>query len=107
MNSIKALEDLLAGKAPEKETITQRIGSYVMMIGRMCPDGTHVSLEMRRKYARVSVNERVHSFVNLKTGDILKAGTHAGPAENGVRGSIWSDDLGESVINQYGTKYLK
>jgi hypothetical protein len=48
----------------------------------------------------------VHSFVNMQNGDILK-GSWKAPVKNGVRGNIFSDDCGESVITEHGPKYLR
>lgn len=66
-----------------------------------------VYAEYGRRYVKISVGNTVHSFIELETGNILKAATYKAPAKNGVRGSIWSDDCGASVIDWYGTKYLK
>ena len=38
--------------------------------------------------------------------DILKGGWNA-PVKNGVRGNIFSDDLGASVVTEHGPMYLK
>ena len=53
------------------------------------------------------IRRSVHSFVNMETGDILKAGSWKAPAVNGVRGNISADDRGASVVSHHGTKYLR
>ena len=65
-----------------------------------------------KKYARIikvdqlNGSRSVHSFVNMVNGDILKGSWNA-PVKNGVRGNIWADDLGASVVNEHGPHYLK
>jgi hypothetical protein len=66
-----------------------------------------VFAEYGRRFCKVMVGSRVHTFVELATGNILKAASWKAPAKNGVRGSIWADDLGESVIDWHGAKYLR
>lgn len=66
-----------------------------------------VTVDEGSKYAKVSVGSSVHTFIEKSTGNILKAATWRAPAKNGVRGNIYSADIGESVINQFGAKYLK
>lgn len=65
-----------------------------------------VSTEKGNRYFKVLCSGRIHTFLD-KNGDILKAATWKSPAKNGVRGNIYSADGGESVINNYGAKYLK
>ena len=48
----------------------------------------------------------VHTFVNMETGDILKAGSWKAPAPNGVRGNISAEDHGASAVNEHGANYL-
>ena len=68
---------------------------------------------MWNTYARVihadasGPSRSVHTFVNMINGDILKAGGWKAPAPNGVRGNIFEDDFGASVVNNYGASYLK
>lgn len=50
--------------------------------------------------------QSVHSFVDMNNGDILK-GSWKAPVKNGVRGNIFSDDCGESVITEHGCVYLR
>ena len=71
-----------------------------------------VTVAYGKKYAKVvSVDQlngsrSVHTFVNMENGDILKGGWNA-PVKNGVRGNIFSDDLGASVVSEHGPMYLK
>ena len=68
-----------------------------------------------KKYARVIYEDDntngagqrfVHSFVNMKNGDVLKAGGWKAPAPNGIRTNIFADDCADHV-NEHGTVYLK
>ena len=65
------------------------------------------------KYARIIYSDSgggqrfVHTFINMINGDILKAGGWKAPAPNGVRGNIFEDDRGASVVNEHGSVYLK
>ena len=76
-------------------------------------DPPMVSADYGKKYARIVKNDglngsrSVHTFVNMTNGDILKSGGWSAPAPNGVRGNIFSDDFGASVVNEYGASYLK
>ena len=47
----------------------------------------------------------VHTFVDINNGDILKSASWSAPAPNGVRGNIFSDDYGASVVNEHGANY--
>ena len=70
-----------------------------------------IVVDYGKKYARVvhenGVQRSVHTFVNMINGDILKSGGWKAPAPNGVRGNIFADDFGASVVNEYGASYLK
>jgi hypothetical protein len=52
-------------------------------------------------------SKSVHTFIDLRNGDILKAGTWKQPARNGTRGNLCSSDIGASVVDWHGAKYLK
>ena len=73
-------------------------------------DPDTVTADIGRKSARDVKNNNtqrsVHTFVNLKNGDILKSGGWKAPAPNGVRGNIFADDFGANVVNEYGASYL-
>ena len=66
-----------------------------------------------KKYARIvhsaanRSSRSVHTFVNMINGDILKAGGGKAPAPNGVRGNVFDNDFGASVVYQHGATYLK
>jgi hypothetical protein len=70
-----------------------------------------ITVDFGKKYARVvhenGVQRSVHTFVNMINGDILKSGGWKAPAPNGVRGNIFANDFGASVVNEYGASYLK
>ena len=74
-------------------------------------DPDTVTADIGRKYARVVKNNdtqrSVHTFVNLKNGDILKSGGWSAPQKNGVRGNIFADDLGADRVNEHGANYIK
>ena len=102
--------------------VQERLTSYVEMIqGKMnayykAMNFTHsspddITVDFGKKYARVchenGVQRSVHTFVNMINGDILKSGGWKAPAPNGVRGNIFANDFGASVVNEYGASYLK
>ncbi len=104
--------------------VQERINEYVEMVQwkidtywkRM--NFTHaappvVESSYGNKYARIIYSDSgggqrfVHTFINMINGDILKAGGWKAPAPNGVRGNIFEDDRGASVVNEHGSVYLK
>ena len=102
--------------------VQERLDGYVEMVqGKMnaywemmkfthaAPDT--ITVDYGKKYARVvhanGAQRSVHTFVNMINGDILKSGGWKAPAPNGVRGNIFADDFGASVVNEYGATYLK
>ena len=101
--------------------IEAQVAKYVILVQELMNDywkerkftfdpPPKISAEYGRRYARiVTTNSQrsVHTFIDLTNGNILKAGTWNAPAKNGVRGNIFSDDLGRSVINEHGANYLK
>ena len=102
--------------------VQERLNLYVEMIqGKMnayykAMNFTHsspddITVDYGKKYARVvhenGVQRSVHTFVNMINGDILKSGGWSAPAPNGVRGNIFENDFGASVVNEYGASYLK
>jgi hypothetical protein len=64
-----------------------------------------VSLMPGRRYIRVVVgtmdDRRAFGFIDKVGGKLLKAAGGKAPAK-GVRGSIWSDDMGLARCNVYG-----
>ena len=104
--------------------VQDRINGYVEMVqGKMndywnlmnyTHDAPHnIYVEYGKKYARVvhadasGPSRSVHTFVNMINGDILKSGGWKAPAPNGVRGNIFENDFGASVVNEFGASYLK
>lgn len=93
----------------------ERIKQYKRLVARIYATtygdehiGTHnVNADYGRRFVKISIANRVHTFIDFYNGDILKAASYKAPAKNGVRGNIWSDDLGESVIDHFGAKYLR
>ena len=87
-----------------------------------------VTAEFGRRYAKIIKTDRewkeeavfdklrginrflqktVHSFVDMRNGDILKSASWKAPAPNGVRGNIFEHDIGADVVNEHGCNYLK
>lgn len=86
-----------------------KIEQYVNML-RGLSSGETYDVEYGRRFARVIhyVGGRsVHTFVEIATGNIWKAGGWNKPQPNGVRGNIWDEDLGQSKVDRYGAKYLR
>lgn len=48
----------------------------------------------------------VHCFVDIETGDVLKAASWAKPAKH-ARGNIFDDHNGLANMNEYGPAYLR
>lgn len=98
-----------------KEEFQARLAEYVKVVEKIVWKNYEsvdrkpkIEVEVGRRYAKVSVNGNgVHTFIDTTNGNILKAATYAAPQKNGVRGNIFSADLGESVIDWHGTKYLR
>lgn len=68
-----------------------------------------VIIDFGRRYAKIireDSQKSVHSFIDLKNGDILKAASWAQPAKH-ARGSIFAEDYGLSAVNPYSANYLK
>ena len=68
-------------------------------------------VELGSKYAKIEAHDegsrRVHSFVDRRNGDILKAASWRGPAKH-ARGSVLEEDFGikSSGATVYGVRYL-
>ena len=112
------------------ETLEQRMEQYGMLASRLLAEYYNENNEWLLpyvpptvtvthrftcgpKYAKLILQhdfhyhgEETHTYIALANGDILKADGRR-PAKNGVRGNIWADDLGLSVINWHGAKYLR
>lgn len=67
------------------------IGPRYARIFRATPDGRADSLVC---------------FIDMTNGNILK-GSWKAPVKNGVRGNIFTEDRGASVMTQYGCAYLR
>jgi hypothetical protein len=61
------------------------------------------------KYTRIvreGPGERsAYCFIDIKTGDVLKAASWMAPAK-GARANIWSSDFGMSGLTPHGARYL-
>ena len=67
------------------------------------------SASIGKRYAKVTTENGLHSFVDMENGDIIK-GTWKAPIRTkrglAVRGNIFADDLGASKITWHGPRYL-
>lgn len=90
-----------------RDLVTRLSAEYWQKMKFTHADAPKAYWEYGRKFVRITVGGSVHTFINFETGEIFKAASFRAPAKNGVRGSIWADDLGESVIDHYGAKYLR
>ena len=82
---------------------------YAKSLKNLTPPDTEVSFG--RKYAKILVvddsGRRVHSFVNLTNGDILKAATFNAPAKH-ARGNVFDANCGRGTAwNEIGANYLR
>ena len=106
MEVMKQLEKYMA-------MVQEKNATYYKVMNFTHSDPDHISADIGRKYARVVKNDQlnggrsVHTFVNLKNGDILKSGGWSAPQKNGVRGNIFADDLGADRVNEDGANYIK
>ena len=93
------------------EMVQGKMNAYYEMMNFTHSSPDDITVDYGKKYARVvhanGVQRSVHTFVNMINGDILKSGGWKAPAPNGVRGNIFENDFGASVVNEYGASYLK
>ena len=93
------------------EMVQQKMNAYWKRCNFTHSPPDSITVDYGKKYARVvhqnNVQRSVHTFVNMINGDILKSGGWKAPAPNGVRGNIFENDFGASVVNEYGASYLK
>jgi len=68
-------------------------------------DVEDVTVQRGRKYARIVQGTSVYCFVDVRSGDILKAESWKKPAKHS-RGSIFNQDALE-CCGPYGVAYLK
>lgn len=98
------LNEFVNGKTPP----TMRIGLRDVPVARR-----EMGVEFGHKFARITQRDKgssgcqVYCFVDLNTGDLLKAASWKTPARNGVRGNIFADDFGLSCCDVFGLKYLR
>ena len=107
MNPIDVQERLLG----YVEMVQGKMNAYWEMMNYTHASPDDITVDYGKKYARVvhqnNVQRSVHTFVNMINGDILKSGGWKAPAPNGVRGNIFENDFGASVVNEFGASYLK
>jgi hypothetical protein len=95
------------------DMVQRKINSYWNLNGFTHSKPPMVELSFGKRYCRVIKADdaphgqrMVHSFIDMGCGDILKAGGWKAPQPNGVRGNIFEDDMGASVVNEHGTNYV-
>ena len=124
--------DVVVGNPPYTRDVVSRIYDYADVVqtkneeyfkrsGFSHSPCDKVEVKLGRRYAKVIKLARnyvdgtsgietsrggcVHTFVDMNNGDILKSASWSAPAPNGVRGNIFSDDYGASVVNEHGANY--
>ena len=70
-----------------------------------------ISVSYGRKYARIisadgGAGRSVHSFIDLETGDVLKADSWKRPARH-ARGNLLNADRGMDRVGEFGPAYLR
>ena len=71
--------------------------------------------EINSKYIKIVKNERgytggggsVHCFVEIATGNVLKAASWKSPVKKNPRSNIFAADFGVSGLTWCGVKYLR
>jgi hypothetical protein len=121
-SEVRATDNLalatLTGQPMTKEMIASQVKKYLEVVNELIAEYwsdvkiTHeaqpmATVEWGSRYAKVIGGRSVHTFIDIKNGNILKAATYRAPARNGVRGNIFAKDCGRSVITNHGAKYLK
>lgn len=104
----------------DKKKFEKRLKKYCEIVGKLNREyykrngfkeevvgSISITTEAGHRFVKVLVGGRIHTFIDSEKGDILKAATYKAVAKNGVRGSILSKDYGESVITEFGAKYLR
>jgi len=112
---------------PKSESIKHNLDKYVDMITDLLaeywtrnsythsPAPTAKIHNVGERFARISIAEdgksvSLHSWIDMKTGDIIK-GSWKAPIRTkkglAIRGNILSADLGRSKIDYHGPKYLR
>jgi len=72
-------------------------------------DPKPLEITFGRRYAKVidvSQGRSAWAFVDMATGEILKAASWAAPAKH-ARGTILAEDHGKSAVSAYGPHYLR
>jgi len=95
------------------EMVQGKVNKYFSDMGFTFSDPPEIVAMLGNKYARIvkidqlNGSRAVHTFINILNGDIMKSGGWASPQKNGVRGSIFADDLGADRVNEHGAIYLR
>jgi len=103
-NEISHRIDVLLSKLNEK--LTEHNKKHFQRL-----EPVKVNRDDGKKYTRlVQIRESgagsAYGFINLTTGDILKAASWKAPAK-GVRGNVNDYDYGLSCCDPYGVKYIR
>jgi hypothetical protein len=96
-------------------TIQQMQEDYFKVMNFTFSDPPTVVCELKQKYAKIikvdglNGSQSVHSFVDLKNGDILK-GNWKAPVRTkkglAIRGNIFAPDVSQ-FVNEFGPHYLR
>jgi hypothetical protein len=76
---------------------------YSRHLGRPCPK---FGVDRLQKRIRIISEHSAHSFVDIETGDVLKAAGWKVPAKH-ARGNIFDESNGLKHIGPFGPAYLK
>lgn len=59
-----------------------------------------------RSFVKMSTGNRVYCFIDIRTGNVLKAESFSKPALH-ARSNVYDGDFGLSGVNEYGANYLR
>lgn len=90
-----------------QEDVKVRIEGYISAVNKLRNNGSTVYVDYGRKYAKVHDGRSVHTFIDLTTGDVLKAASWAQPEKRNPRANVFAHDFGVSGVTEYGAVYLR
>jgi hypothetical protein len=90
-----------------------KIADYIAQYSHI--ERSWLEVEKGRRYAKVVVyskdrgreagRDHTYCFIDMDSGDILKAGGPSGPQDQHPRGNIFAPDHGVSGVTWYGAAY--
>ena len=98
-------------KAIMKEMVTDFVAKLQVKLTeyytKKFPTLTEGKLEVKfgRRYAKLSTQSSVYCFVDMTSGDVLKAATWRAPAKH-ARGNLFAPDGGMGCMGPYGAAYM-